>query len=512
MGDKEHIRWLSEGVEAWNNRREKEDFRPNFESEDLSKIFEVSDLKPISGINWRGINLSNANFTGAYIGAALFLALSNRSIVDLTEADFTYSDLTRAKFVNVDLMRADFTKAILNYATLARSDLIETCFSSAHLSGTRFSNCNLEQSKLYNARLQGAEFFASRPWEAKLYSTSNSNEVTTESFPNKRIDSIEALLNGCREFRQTHKDEIVLYFRGERGQWDLKPSVMRTTTEEESTLRSVEGEMLNDLMTRQPEAFSGLESALSQWVLAQHHGLKTRLLDITRNPLVALFSACAFACKDKSHEDRKGQLDCNDKSHEGEDGRLHVFGVPKYLIKPFNSDTVSVIANFAKLRRYEQNLLLDKTEDYESDDTPTSENESTLVGPELFERAKDRLYYIIRQERPNFRELIDVRDLYRVFVVEPQQMFERIRAQSGAFLISAFHERFERDEVLRLNKNIPIYSHYQLEVSKEQKSKILDDLRLLNVTRETLLPSIDETTKAITQQYLDRAKQTKEPS
>ena len=45
------------------------------------------------------------------------------------------------------------------------------------------------------------------------------------------------------------------------------------------------------------------------------------------------------------------------------DGRIHVFAVPRSLVKPFNSDTVSVITNFASLRRSEQNLLLGKTEE-----------------------------------------------------------------------------------------------------------------------------------------------------
>ena len=112
---------------------------------------------------------------------------------------------------------------------------------------------------------------------------------------------------------------------------------------------------------------------------------------------------------------------------------------------------------------------------------------------------------LIRQERPYFEDRLDIRDLFRVFVIEPQRMFERIRAPSGAFLISAFHERFEGYAVLSWNKNIPIYSHYVLKIPQGEKQPILKDLELLNVTRETLLPSIDESAEAVTQHYSNRA-------
>ena len=243
--------------------------------------------------------------------------------------------------------------------------------------------------------------------------------------------------------------------------------------------------MLNDLMTRQPESFSQLGSTLAQWVLAQHHGLRTRLLDITRNPLVALYYAC------------------ND--HGGEDGRVHVFAVPRSLIKPFNSDTVSVIANFAKLPRCEQNVLLGKREYDASEDIFPHDANYPANWFGLYSKIKGHLYSIIRQERSAFEDRIDIRDLFRVFVVEPQQMFERIRAQSGAFLLSAFHERFERDDILRLNRGTPMYSHYVWRVPKAQKQPIIDDLRLLNVTRETLFPSVDEAAQAVTRQYLSRS-------
>ena len=91
-----------------------------------------------------------------------------------------------------------------------------------------------------------------------------------------------------------------------------------------------------------------------------------------------------------------------------------------------------------------------------------------------------------------------------MFVVEPQRSFERLRAQSGAFLISAFHERLESKEILRWNKSIPTYEQYTLTIPHDCKRRILTELGLLNVTRESLLPSLVETAKSITSDYGSR--------
>ena len=118
-----------------------------------------------------------------------------------------------------------------------------------------------------------------------------------------------------------------------------------------------------------------------------------------------------------------------------------------------------------------------------------------------YSHITQRLYDLVRQEKPVFQEIIDPRDLFRVFVVEPQQSFARIRAQSGAFLISAFHERFERERILEWNAGIPTYGHFVFEVKGENKGRISEDLELLNVTGETLYPGLDEAAKSVTDAY-----------
>ena len=114
---------------------------------------------------------------------------------------------------------------------------------------------------------------------------------------------------------------------------------------------------------------------------------------------------------------------------------------------------------------------------------------------------RGRLYSYIRQEKPYFKERINIRDLFRVFVVEPQQSFERIRVQSGAFLISAFHEQFEEEKVLNYNKRIPLYYCHKIIVPAGKKEDLLKRLQVLNVKREVLFPSLQEASDAIVKQY-----------
>ena len=112
-----------------------------------------------------------------------------------------------------------------------------------------------------------------------------------------------------------------------------------------------------------------------------------------------------------------------------------------------------------------------------------------------------KLYQMIQQEKPYFDERIDPRDFYRVFVVEPQLSSERIRAQSGAFLVSAFHERFERSKILELSRDIPVYAHYTLTIPGNCKDDIMESLQLLNITRENLFPGLDSSAEAVTDSY-----------
>ena len=152
--------------------------------------------------------------------------------------------------------------------------------------------------------------------------------------------------------------------------------------------------MLRDLMSRRPEDFSGMTSAVEQMVMAQHHGLKTRLLDVSHNPCVALFSACdSHDSAGKPHENRT-------------DGRLHVFAVPKELVKPFDSDIVSIVGNFAKLDRGYQNLLLGRNGIDSQAEDPSAQIQY------IYSETMCRLYHYIRQEKPQFDEKIDPRDFF----------------------------------------------------------------------------------------------------
>jgi hypothetical protein len=212
-----------------------------------------------------------------------------------------------------------------------------------------------------------------------------------------------------------------------------------------------EDRLCKELLIAHYDEFQGDQYCFDRLVRMQHYGLPTRLLDISSNPLVALFFACSG---------RKDQSEL--------DGEVIVFKVKSHLVKYFDSDTVSCLSNLSNLTYAQKNeidLGLDKD----------AFNVTDVLG---------KLLHHIKSEKGFFEGRIIPDDLRSIICVKAKRTNTRIKSQSGAFLLFG-HEAA-----------LPDAGQDGIEIARvtiQNKPHILEQLDRININATTVYPSIQET-------------------
>lgn len=255
------------------------------------------------------------------------------------------------------------------------------------------------------------------------------------------------------------------YFRGHsKSSYQIKPSIFRN-----SGWIGNEATMLKELILRCPDDFAGGLTTFQCLVKMQHYGLPTRLLDVTSNPLVALYFAC------ESHEK-------ND-----EDGEVIVFNYDVEAVKYFDSDTVSVVANLSR-----------RPADFMVPDPVVFDPPDPEKSIEAF-NSQDPIKLILHDignDKPHFSPKVIRDDLGRVVCVKPLLDNPRIIRQEGAFLLFGCDKTKDQPAKLE-DKAIAA----RLTINCDEKRNLRDLLHKLGISQATMFPEIEDVAAHIKKSY-----------
>jgi hypothetical protein len=260
---------------------------------------------------------------------------------------------------------------------------------------------------------------------------------------------------------------MIVCYRGHGStEFKLQPSIFRKIVTKEN-----EHIILRELIAAHPEEFHDDTSALEMLVRMQHFSLPTRLLDVTFNPLVALYFACE-SIKKRLPIVRAGRPSTRTVEM---DGQVIVLTVTKRRIRYFDSDTVSCLANLARLSWAHKEKI-------DTDLELAEFNDSTPV---------KRLLHFIRQEKNGFLDEIEPSDLDSILLVKPKQNNKRILAQAGAFFAFGLDEEIVSGSADRIKVE-------RITIDGKSKVTILRELDKLGINEKTMFPEIERAARYIT--------------